>query len=151
MYAVTGINPDGTEHYEPVQGWKTICRSDTGAVLSINKDTYTVIDHSEMGEIVEAVLAQPNVKWETAGVLDGGRSVWCLALLDEPITLPGDASPTLPYLAITNRHDGTAACALRATAVRIVRQHLPRRRTGRRTHRSNLLLHPQSILAEPDR
>ena len=46
--------------------------------------------------------------------------MWCLALLDEPITLPGDDSPTLPYLAITNRHDGTAACALRATAVRIV-------------------------------
>ena len=62
----------------------------------------------------------PTSRWETAGVLDGGRSVWCLALLDEPITLPGDDSPTLPYLAITNRHDGTAACALRATAVRIV-------------------------------
>ena len=112
--------PDGTEHYEPISGWKTISRSDTGAVLSISKDTYTVIDHGEMGEIVEAVLAQPNVKWETAGVLEGGKAVWCLALLDEPITLPGDASPTLPYLAITNRHDGTAACALRATAVRIV-------------------------------
>ena len=84
------------------------------------QDTYTVIDHGEMGEIVEAVLAQPNVHWETAGVLDGGRAVWCLALLDEPVTLPGDDSPTLPYLAITNRHDGTAACALRATAVRIV-------------------------------
>ena len=88
--------------------------------MSLNKDSYTVIDHGQMGEIVEAVLAQPNVRWETAGVLDGGRSVWCLALLDEPITLPGDDSPTLPYLAITNRHDGTAACALRATAVRIV-------------------------------
>jgi phage/plasmid-like protein (TIGR03299 family) len=120
VYAVTGLNPDGTEHYEPVDGWKTIIRSDTGAVLSINRDSYTVIDHGEMGEIIEAVLAQPNVKWETAGVLDGGRAVWCLALLDEPITLPGDDSPTLPYLAITNRHDGTAACALRATAVRIV-------------------------------
>jgi phage/plasmid-like protein (TIGR03299 family) len=120
VYAVDGINPDGTGHYEPIEGWKTITRSDTGAVLSISKDTYTVIDHGEMGEIVEAVLAQPNVKWETAGVLDGGRAVWCLALLDEPITLPGDDSPTLPYLAITNRHDGTAACALRATAVRIV-------------------------------
>ena len=120
VYAVTGINPDGTEHYEPIEGWKSISRSDTGAVLSLNKDTYTVIDHGEMGEIVEAVLAQPNVQWETAGVLDGGKAVWCLALLDEPITLPGDDSPTLPYLAITNRHDGTAACALRATAVRIV-------------------------------
>ena len=120
VYAITGINPDGTENYEPIAGWKSIARSDTGAILSLNKDTYTVIDHGQMGEIVEAVLAQPNVKWETAGVLDGGRSVWCLALLDEPITLPGDDSPTLPYLAITNRHDGTAACALRATAVRIV-------------------------------
>src|SRR5271165_1922790 len=120
VYAAAGINTDGTVHYDNVTGWKAISRSDTGVILSINKDTYTVIDHGEMGEIVEAVLAQTNVKWETAGVLDGGKAVWCLALLDEPITLPGDASPTLPYLAITNRHDGTAACALRATAVRIV-------------------------------
>ena len=59
VYAVTGINPDGTEHYEPIEGWKSISRSDTGAVLSLNKDTYTVIGHGEMGEIVEAVLAQP--------------------------------------------------------------------------------------------
>jgi phage/plasmid-like protein (TIGR03299 family) len=120
VYAWTGAHPDGTLAYEPIPGWEAIMRSDTRAVLSINKESYTVIDHGEMGEIVEAVLAQPNVKWETAGVLEGGRSVWCLALLDEPIEFPGDASPTLPYLAITNRHDGTAACALRATAVRIV-------------------------------
>jgi phage/plasmid-like protein (TIGR03299 family) len=120
VYALADLNVDGSPHYEPIDGWKCIARSDNGAVLSLNRDTYTLIDHGEMGEIVEAVLAQPNVKWETAGVLDGGRSVWCLALLDEPITLPGDDSATLPYLAITNRHDGTAACALRATAVRIV-------------------------------
>jgi phage/plasmid-like protein (TIGR03299 family) len=120
VYAVVGVNPDGSEHFEPIEGWKCISRSDTGAVLSLNRDSYTVIDHSEMGEIVEAVLAQPNVKWETAGVIDQGRAVWCLALLDEPIALPGDDSATLPYLAITNRHDGTGACALRATAVRIV-------------------------------
>jgi phage/plasmid-like protein (TIGR03299 family) len=101
VYALTGPGADGTGRYEPVGGWKAITRSDTGAILSINKDTYTVIDHGEMGEIIEAVLAQPNVQWETAGVLDGGRAVWCLALLDEPVTLPGDDSPTLPYLAIT--------------------------------------------------
>jgi phage/plasmid-like protein (TIGR03299 family) len=120
VYALADLDVDGSPRYEPIEGWKCIARSDNGAVLSLNRDTYTVIDHGEMGEIVEAVLAQPNVKWETAGVLDGGRAVWCLALLDEPVELPGDDSPTLPYLAITNRHDGTAACALRATAVRIV-------------------------------
>jgi phage/plasmid-like protein (TIGR03299 family) len=41
-------------------------------------------------------------------------------MLDEPITLPGDQTLTMPYLAITNRHDGSGSCALRATAVRIV-------------------------------
>lgn len=120
VYTADGMNEDGTPHYAPIGGWKSIVRSDTGAVLSLNKDTYEVIDHGEMGEIVEAVLAQPNVRWETAGSLEGGRQVWCLALLDEPIQIPGDPSATFPYLAITNRHDGTAACGLRATAVRIV-------------------------------
>jgi phage/plasmid-like protein (TIGR03299 family) len=120
VYALADLNADGTPRYEPIDGWKCIARSDDGTVLSLNRDTYTVINHSEMGEIVEAVLAQPNVKWETAGVLDGGRAVWCLALLDEPVSLPGDDSPTMPYLAITNRHDGTGSCALRATAIRIV-------------------------------
>jgi len=120
VYALTDLNAEGTPRYEPIAGWQCIARSDNGAVLSLNRDTYTVISHAEMGEIVESVLAQPNVKWETAGVLDSGRAVWCLALLDEPVDLPGDDSPTMPYLAITNRHDGTGSCALRATAVRIV-------------------------------
>jgi len=119
-YALVDAADDGTPVYEPDEGWNRIIRSDTGATLSHRPDTYKLIDHTDMGDIVEAVLAQPNVKWETAGVLDGGKAVWCLALLDEPVMLPGDFSVTLPYLAITNRHDGGGACALRATAVRIV-------------------------------
>jgi hypothetical protein len=53
VYALTDLNPDGTPCYEPISGWKSIARSDNGTVLSINKHTYTVIDHGEMGEIVE--------------------------------------------------------------------------------------------------
>lgn len=120
VYELVSIDGHGQPHFEPIEGWQRIARSDTNATLWINRESYTVIDHSEMGEIVEAVLAQPNVSWETAGSLDEGRSVWCLALLDEPIVLPGDASLTLPYLAITNRHGQPGGCTLRATAVRIV-------------------------------
>src|SRR5271168_204550 len=54
VYAMTGVTGDGTARYEPIPGWKSICRSDTGAVLSLNRDTYTIIDHAEMGHIVEA-------------------------------------------------------------------------------------------------
>ncbi len=121
VYGLDGVNPDGSPHYAAVHGWTRVTRSDTGATLSVIPASYTVIDHGDMGEIVEAVLTQPNVRWETAGVLTGGRAVWCLALLDEPITLPGDAgTATYPYIAITNRHDRGGACTLRATAVRIV-------------------------------
>jgi len=120
VYELGGVDEDGQPLYQPIEGWKRIARSDTGATLWISRDSYTVIDHTEMGEIVEAVLSQPNVKWETGGVLDEGRAVWCLALLDEPISLPGDPSTTLPYIALTNRHGQPGACTLRATAVRIV-------------------------------
>lgn len=101
-------------------GFNRVIRSDTGATLAHAKDTYKLITHADMGGIIEAVLDQPHVKYETAGVLEGGRAVWCLAYLDEPITLPGDDSLTLPYLTILNRHDGFAACRLQATAVRVV-------------------------------
>lgn len=121
VFSITGMDAEtGTSIYEPVADWKSIVRSDTGAVLSIRPDSYTVIDHGEMGTIVESVLNTPNAKYETAGSLDGGKATWCLVRLDEPFQLDGDITLTMPYLAITNRHDGTGACTLRATAVRIV-------------------------------
>jgi phage/plasmid-like protein (TIGR03299 family) len=120
VYELRGVDEEGQPLYEPIDGWKRIARSDSGATLWLSRESYTVIDHTQMGEIVEAVLSQPNVRWETGGVLDEGRAVWCLALLDEPISLPGDNSLTLPYMAMTNRHGMPGACTLRATAVRIV-------------------------------
>jgi phage/plasmid-like protein (TIGR03299 family) len=121
VYELQGITDDGQPTYEPTEGWKRIVRSDTGATLWITQNSYKIIDHQAMGEIVEAVLAQTNVKWETAGVLNGGRDVWALSRLDEPIELPGDDGTfTMPYLAFTTRHGQPGAAVLRATAVRIV-------------------------------
>lgn len=120
VYQLDGVDAQGQPVYQPIVGWNRIARSDTGATLSLNQDSYKLITNTDMGEIVEAVLDQPNVKWETAGSLEGGKSVWTLAMLDEPIQLPGDDSATYPYLAITNRHTGTAAAKLRATMIRIV-------------------------------
>lgn len=119
-YKLVGVDSEGRPVFEVDEGWKRLYHSGTGATLFHSTDSYTLIDHQEMGEIIEAVLAQPNVKWETAGSLENGRAVWVLALLDEPIHLPGDNSATYPYLAVTNRHDGQGSCRLRTTAVRIV-------------------------------
>src|SRR4051794_26590943 len=80
VYELRGVDDQGNPVYQPVEGWKRIARSDTGVTLWISRDSYVVIDHRAMGEIVEAVLAQPNVRWETGGVLDDGRAVWCLVV-----------------------------------------------------------------------
>jgi phage/plasmid-like protein (TIGR03299 family) len=108
--------------YLEVPEFRRVAHSKTGLTLGMPRDpNFTPITNGEVGEILEAVgIAGENIKWDTAGAAQDGRLVWALALLDEPIELPGDSSLTLPYLAVTNRNDATGACALRATTVRVV-------------------------------
>jgi phage/plasmid-like protein (TIGR03299 family) len=105
---------------QTLDGWKHVYRDDTTATLACTQDSYQVISNSAFGEIFDAVLGQDNVKFETGGCLEGGRKVWMLAKLDEPIVLPGDNTVTVPYLALMSRHDALGSTALRGTNVRIV-------------------------------
>ncbi len=105
----------------PAPDFKAIVRDDTRDVLHVASDSYQVVTHGQMGELLEAVLgADGSVKFETAGVIKGGRQVWALARIDEPFVIPGDDSPTYPWLAFLNSHDGTAACKVLPTTIRVV-------------------------------
>lgn len=104
----------------PVEGYKRIRRNDTGATLSVMTDAYQLITNADFGEIFEAVLGQDNVKFETGGSLTGGKAVWMLSLLDEPISIAGDDTVTYPYLALMSRNDGMGGTTLRPTFTRIV-------------------------------
>lgn len=105
----------------PVPGFKRVVRDDTDATLYCPKDSYTIIGNGEMGEVLEAMLEDSNVKYETAGSLEGGKRVWALVRLDEPIELAGDAGTlSVPFIALTNAHDGSGSYTARATTVRIV-------------------------------
>lgn len=129
-FGFSGVREDGSLTYVPeeavggsyelLDGRQRVVRSDSGATLGVMTDEYQIITHAEMGEIVEAIEKQPNVKYETTVCLNGGKQVAAVVRLDEPITLPGDNSQTLPYLALTSRHDGTGSCRAQSTTVRIV-------------------------------
>lgn len=120
VYSLAGINEDGTDRYEQIPGFQAVNRSDNGATLALAKSSYALITNSAFGEIFEAVLQQTNVKAETGGCMEDGRAVYMLCKLDEPIVIPGDKTMTMPYLALTSRHDADGATVLRATGVRIV-------------------------------
>lgn len=102
------------------QSQKRIVRDDTNASLGIVGSDFTLVSHAAMGEIMESILGQSGVKFETAGACKGGAQVWALAYLDEPYTVAGDDTETLPFLALLNSHDGTGACKIVPTQVRVV-------------------------------
>jgi phage/plasmid-like protein (TIGR03299 family) len=110
------ITADGTE----IKGWYALKRSDTGAVISVMRESYKPIQNRVLWDIVDAIVAQPNVKYETAGVLRGGAILWVLALLDEPWKVPGDDSATVAYIKASTAHDGSGELCACGTNVRVV-------------------------------
>ena len=103
-----------------VKGWKALIRSDTSEALSVVRESYKVVPNEVLWDIVDAIVDQENVKYETAGVLKSGTVLWVLARLDEPSKIPGDNSPIYPYCMVSTTHDGSAACMARAVSVRVV-------------------------------
>lgn len=111
---------DVARRFRATPGQQRILRDDTNMTLGITSTEYNPITHDEIGQIMEALLNIPNVKYDTAGAVREGRQVWAMAYLDEPIRLPGDPSVTLPYVSIGSRHDGLGALTAKSHSVRVV-------------------------------
>jgi phage/plasmid-like protein (TIGR03299 family) len=120
QFTVEGVVTSDLGVFIPLKDHKLIERDDNEHVLGVVGDKFELVLHSEMGEIVEAILGVENVKFETAGSVRDGAQVWVLVYLDEPYTIVGDNTQTLPFLALLNAHDGSGSCKLVATQVRIV-------------------------------
>jgi len=106
--------------YAEIPGQKGLARSDTGSILSVPKSTYGTITVADMGPIIEAVVQEDNVKYETTVVLDGGKKLAAVLRVDEPFQIPGDPSATYPYASVLNSFDGSTACKVNRTTVRVV-------------------------------
>jgi phage/plasmid-like protein (TIGR03299 family) len=106
--------------YRKLAGEKRIVRSDTGLHICTVPNSYEPIGNGEMWSIVEAICAEPNVMFETGGVLTGSRAVWALARLDEPWQAPGDPSETYPFVAFQNSFNRDSAATARNLQTRIV-------------------------------
>lgn len=114
--------------FVPVPDHKLIVRNDTDLVLGVTSDKFNVIYHQgqtpeetnrSMGTILDAFV-KAGAKFETAGSCREGRMVWTLLYLDEPYEVPGDSSQHIPFVALLNPHDGTGACKVTRTQVRVV-------------------------------
>lgn len=122
--------PQPTVRYEAIEGTQEVVWQDNlgvnsgnnGAHIGVTNDTLGIVTNSEMYDIAEAVAGLGgDVRYETGGSLRGGRQVWLLLRLDEPLVLKGDPNgATLQYFALQNNHDGGGSFRGQAINTRIV-------------------------------
>lgn len=111
---------EGNFEAAQAEGWKALVKDKDEAILNVVQNSYTVVQNDDLWDIVDFVVDQPNVKYETAGVLKNGAVLWVLAKIDEPTQIKGDDSEIFPYICVSTTHDGSGACRADATSVRVV-------------------------------
>lgn len=112
--------PPESSLYVRVENTNIVTRDDTGAAFGPVTDTFAPVLNAQMGELLEALLGETNVKLETLISLKGGALINALVWLDEPVNVAGDDSATFPFLSLSNAHDGSAALRALFTAIRVV-------------------------------
>jgi phage/plasmid-like protein (TIGR03299 family) len=114
-------NPTGIPQFsQPIEGWKGLVNENNGRVLNVVRNSYAVVQNDTLWDIVDAIVGQPNVRYETAGILKDGAILWVLAWLDEPQTVTGDDSPIYPFCLVSTTHDGSGATQAAAVSIRVV-------------------------------
>ena len=99
-----------------IQNFKANVRSSDGQVLGIVSDRYKIVQNNEAFEFTDSIIGG-DVRYETAGSLNGGKKIWLLAKLPET-EIAGDK--TEPYMCFSNTHDGSGAIRVCMTPVRVV-------------------------------
>ncbi len=101
---------------QKVSGYKANVRSSDGAVLGVVSDRYRICQNTDAFAFTDNLIGG-DVRYETAGSLQGGKRIWLLAKLPDTQIL-GDK--TEPYLCFTNTHDGSGAIRAIMTPIRVV-------------------------------
>ena len=94
-------------------------RSTDGKVLGIVTDRYKAVQNTEAFAFTDSLLGD-DVRYETAGSLNGGKRIWLLAKMPTEKILGDDVDP---YICFVNTHDGTGAVRVCTTNVRVVCQN----------------------------
>lgn len=108
------VNGDEVENYQ------ANVRSSDGAILGIVTNKYDIVQNEDAFDFTDSLIDTGYVRYETAGSLNGGKTVWLLAKLPEDKIL-GDSVEK--YLVFMNSHDGKGAVKCFCTPVRVVCQN----------------------------
>lgn len=137
----------------PVPGHYFTIRNDDRTVLGHVGEEYKVAQNAELLSVAEAYCMDPNgPRFETVGILWGGRKSWVLARFPEDMVLKGrngSEDSVAQYLLISNAHDGSQRLRVQATPIRVVCQNtLNMAHAGKQRNTSAYVHHSGDIRAK---
>lgn len=99
-----------------IPGYVANTRSSDNRVLGVVTDKYKIVQNKDAFAFTDNLIGE-NCRYETAGSLKNGKSVWMLAKLPRTAVLGDDVDQ---YLCFNNTHDGTGAVKVFMTPIRVV-------------------------------
>ena len=107
---------------QEIGGVQALMRERDMRVLGFTTDRYAVIQHRELGKLLDVLVASGKATWESCGVLDDGRRIFYSARLVTRIeAVSGDETEL--FAVATTSHDGSATATLLLSSVRVVCQN----------------------------
>jgi len=111
-------NPRTGELEASKSAW-SIVRRDTGIELGSVGSRYQPLQNAEGFQFLDKVLAEFGAKYEAAGALYGGKSVFMLVHLPAQQFRVSGTDVIEPYALFQNSHDGTGSAKCFPTSVRV--------------------------------
>lgn len=104
---------------QEIDGVQALLRDRDERVLGFTTSKYSIIQHRDLGGLLDVLVENGRATWETVGVLNAGQRVFYTVRLKTKIeALPGDETEL--FAIATTSHDGTATATLLLSAVRVV-------------------------------
>ncbi|MGL6221621.1 MAG: DUF932 domain-containing protein [Lacrimispora sphenoides] len=101
----------------PIPGFLANIRDFDNKILGVVTSRYKVVQNCDAFAFTDELLGE-GVTYETAGSLQEGRRTWMLAKLPHRYIISGDE--IVPYLVLTNSHDGSGSIKAAMTPIRVV-------------------------------
>lgn len=108
--------------YQRIEEFQLNVRSDNATPLASVPSDRVDVQPREVWDLAELIQGEDkNVMFETAGSLRGGRDIWILIRLNEPVEIKGDPNgASMPYLALQNGYAPGVSFRAQASNIRIV-------------------------------
>lgn len=103
---------------QPIEGYQAISRGDNGAVLSVQKDSYAIVQNEQLIRLAEAL--HEDASMDAVVVLQEGRKVAFTARINAAAAEVVNGDEINQYFVGTTSHDGTIAFQALFSPIRVV-------------------------------